>query len=83
MSVSEIRKACEGVLNASPSDYEAACEVWTRVCTPQSVLAALPGTCETCSYWEQLDEDLDEPYMCTKFDAWMHRDDGCSRYEPR
>lgn len=41
MSVSEIKAACEAVLNASPSDYEAACEVWTRVCTPQAVLAAL------------------------------------------
>ncbi len=36
-----IRQACEAVVNASPSDYEAACEVWTRVCTPQAVLAAL------------------------------------------
>lgn len=36
-----VREACEGVLNASPMDYEAACEVWTRVCTPQAVLAAL------------------------------------------
>lgn len=41
MSVSELKQACEAVVNASPSDYETACEVWTRVCTPQAVLAAL------------------------------------------
>jgi hypothetical protein len=79
-----VREACKAVVKASPSDYEAACEAWTRVCTPQAVLAALPaGTCSTCHWWDAGTKKRSP--NCLRMDGVVvEADDYCSfGYDPK